>query len=204
MKSKRRIAVLLGVSAIFVVGGSGYFLAMRSNSRTEQVSKVLSDSKTTINDEASGLHFTFIPPLVKSQLTDRDIEDGFLFRISSNDPAVLISIRTESKLRSLAALTKQDLIPLVFSNARRSLPSRYTNYKEISAETDIVIAGRKASRIDFSYNGPSGKPVAQSLVMIKKDDDTALYVSFQTTENEFNSLAAAHLTPLLDSLKISK
>lgn len=176
---------------------------IRANNTSKLSTNVLSASSRVLNDHGSGVGISITDTFVQESLSDEDKNNGFIFRLTSSDPPILVSLKIENQLRSLAVLTKQEIVPLVTSNAKRSLPTRYPDYQEHGVEF-LKVNGKESAVIEFSYKGPSGQRARQALYIVKKDDDSVLYVSFQTEDSSFNELSTVHLMPLIKSIVIKQ
>lgn len=159
-------------------------------------------SSTSSNGEVEIKHSSSI----KSQLlTQKDTSDGFLLRLTSDNPPVLVSVRQEEGLSVLTLQTNKSLLSILTDNAIKSLATRYPD-PEVKKQSEITVNSREASKIEFSYNSPTdnNEKIVQSLIIIPKaDKSSALYISMQTTADNYNTGFQAVFDEMINSVKIN-
>lgn len=155
-------------------------------------------SRASIEDAATRLSIRYSEPLKPQHLTAQDKKDKFIFRLTSTNPAMLVSVRYEDGLRTVSTLAKQEPLELLLSNAAKAYPERYPNYKLLS-ERKLTIDDRSAAELTFTYHGPSGEVIKQRQLIVTKDETTAYYVSVQSTESNFDNLNKLYFASLLAS-----
>ena len=133
-------------------------------------------------------------------LSADDTKQHVLARIEHTDqPEYLITVRTESNLQSVAQLAHTDIRTLVYNNAKKALPERYTSdYHEISSRT-FEFTTLPAAEIIFQYTGPAGLMVTQRLVMMIHDD-SVYYIAAQSKTSDYDTATRAVFEGVLHSL----
>lgn len=137
-------------------------------------------------------------------VSDKDKDDGIFARFQPTDHEVsgLITARTESKLSLPANISKKEPLDIIEDSISKSYTQRYPSYKKLSDET-MNINGKKAYRQTFTYDS-KGTSIKQEFIAIMADDDTAIYLSFQSKEAEFDQLRGSYFTQLVNSVVISQ
>lgn len=194
--SRKTIAICLVCVLIVVVAGIGW-LAMSSEDRAEQAAPVVAEH--IAQDKTTGLSLRYKEPLSQSEVSSQDKKDKFIFRLTSTTPAMLVSVRYEDGLRAVTAVSRQELLPMLLTNADKSFPQRYSEYSK-KQERQLEVAGKKAAELIFTYKGPNGDVAKQRLLIIAKDEDTAIYISAQTQEPKFSQLNDQYFESLFDSV----
>lgn len=197
---KKSLKLVIGVFVVLFVATVSTVLFMKNDNNVAQdQTNVLAIYQ--ISDQSSGVSLSYPDPLTSDQLTDTDREDGFLFRLTSQDPPTIVSIRQETGLRAVTTLANVDVLDLLSANAEKALPDRYPGYSVLS-ENQLSVGGKDAVEIVFTYNGPSSENVQQKLLIIEKDPNTAVYISMQTAAANYESVQKNQFQPILEALEI--
>ncbi|MFT4532156.1 MAG: hypothetical protein ACI9T8_000167, partial [Candidatus Saccharimonadales bacterium] len=126
---------------------------------------------------------------------------GFIFRLTNQDPPAIVSVKHEGGLRAVTALSGVNILDLLLNNAYKSFPDRYLGFN-VETEVDIDVAGIKSKQIVFTYSGPSGNIAKQRFVIIPKDSDSAILISLQSTELDYEELNSLHFNYLVESIQL--
>lgn len=187
---------ILILSALLVVGAGGVigFSLMNNDKPPVQVS-----NEKTASDLEQGLSVRYKEPLTEQALSGQDKDDKFIIRLTSQAPAMIVSVRYEEGLRAASAVTKQETLPMLLGNADKAFPQRYTEYSK-KGERQFEIAGKKAAELIFTYKGPNGDVAKQRLLIIAKDENTAIYIAFQAQETGFEGLNTEYFEPMVQTI----
>lgn len=187
------MASVIAVSALSIYGA---LFAFKDEKPVSQSSSTIK----TAEDAATGLKLNY-PDIFQAQaLSEADRQDKFILRLTSEQPAMLVSVRYEMGMRAAAALSRQEPLAMITANAIRAFPQRYTDYALVS-ERSLEVADKDAHEFIFRYTGPSGEGAQQRLLIVMKDDDTAVYISAQAQESKFNELNTAYFADIFSSPK---
>lgn len=145
------------------------------------------DKTTVFTDTNNHVSLKYPAQLEQQALSQQDKDDKFILRLSQKNPEMLITLRYETGLSAVAAITKQEPRDLLLTNALRSYPTRFPEYKEVSQQR-LAINGNEAAKLVFTYEGPTGARVLQTLVIIVKDGNTAYYLTGQAQESQSQAL----------------
>lgn len=139
----------------------------------------------------------------QTALSAEDTENKIAARLVNEserlDTPVLVSIRYEEGLRSVAALTRQDIVDMLLANANRAYPDRFNDYSKVT-ERKFDLAGREAAELVFTYTGTDGTAVKQRFVIIDIDGNVAVYLAAQTKASDFETINAAYFERMITSL----
>jgi hypothetical protein len=152
-------------------------------------------------DVQTGLSLNYKPPLKAVSLTAQDKMDNFILRLNSTDPQMLVTARYETGLQSVAALSKQEILPLLLSNAPKTYSKLYPNYR-LNSQKEMLLNGKKAAELNFSYLGSNNTSVHQRLLIIAKDGDTAIYIAAQAPESIYEEANLRYFNSLFDSINL--
>ncbi len=191
----KKIAFLAALT-LLVAGGVATGVMLKANSTQEETSLTTERQAT---DSLTGLSLRYIAPLQVEQLTEQDKKDKFVFRLTSLDPAMLVSVRYEDGLRGVAAAARQSPLDLILGNAAKSLAQRYQGFQQLQ-QNKLTSNDRDAAEIIFTYTGPKGETAKQRLIIIIKDADTAVYIAAQTREDQFPELTTKYFDKLVSSI----
>src|SRR5688572_5477792 len=109
---KNKILILVALTVV-LVGVLGLLLLSKDPTPTQQ----LTVDEKLIDSLEQGLSLRYREPLAEQALSQQDKEDKFILRLASQDPAMLVSVRYEDGLRAVTAVSKQELLPMLLSNA---------------------------------------------------------------------------------------
>lgn len=187
------------ITAVFMV----LFVILQPNTSNENLG--LNTLKlTNFVDVNQGLSLNYPQTLKKLELTKNDIKDNFIFRadnVNGSDEPVLVSVRYEKGLKEAAALTKQNKLEMVIQNLRKSYPTRFPGFNEISSKI-TEIEGHEAKEVIFSYQTQKITSY-QRLVIIDKNDDSVIYIAMQSTKSGFYSVNKNIFDLIINSAKIN-
>lgn len=183
---KDRLVRLVSISVfVLLLVGAGLTLNNAGEGDSVDTSGALVTPLSFIDDN-TGLRFNYSAPFSSQSLTPEDINDQFIGRLVSNVPAMIVSIRYEDGLRSVATLANTDPLALVTGNAIKALPSRYTNFVQNSDEP-MTISEKLARQLIFEYVGQNGEPITQQLLIIQSDEDTVIYIAAQSASSDYEN-----------------
>jgi hypothetical protein len=193
---KKWIGLLMGTMLII---GSGAYVTLRDNNEPKQVA---AKRVQAFQEPQTGLKLEHPAELQKAELTQEDAKSKILLRITQGEgeKPLLITVRSETGLRVVATLTKQELLPLLMNNSEKALPQRFKGYKKVSSRT-FDLNGVKAGEIIFTYDGPGNIPNQQRFIIYPKDDNTAVYVAMQAQAADFEEVNRDKFEPIAKSLK---
>jgi hypothetical protein len=194
--SKKIFIVLLVVLSTIVLF-LALFLVSRSNTTTP---RVVEAQRLEFYDEASGISLEFVEPFKQKELSKEDKQDNFLLRLESTDPPMLLTILKETGIRQVSTLARQEPLQMIMQNAIKSIQTSYNGFELKNEIAEYEIAGKKAGQLDYTYIGPSGERARRLLTVVLANEDTALYLSAQTTEALFTNAKAQYIQPILDSV----
>jgi len=191
-----------GVVVLMAVLGLGavYFLIASGENTTEDVAGVEASNQITTQPR-SGVALSYTSPFSEQRLTQEDIDNGFLHRLTSQNPPIIFTVRQEAGLQIAANATGQSILDMVASNLRRAYPDRFPGF-EIVTEKNFSIDGRDAKDIVFTYNNASGQSVKQRFVIVRKTSDVAIYLSMQSQIATYDDNNTHYFERLLASVKI--
>lgn len=126
--------------------------------------------------------------IIKSQIvSEADKKNKIILRLTEKQgqPQILATLRYESGLRSIASITKSSIIDIIMANSEKALPQRFKGFQKEGSRR-YEHSGRKAGEVIFTYDSPvAGERIKQRLVVLVKDDDTAVYLAMQTKQADF-------------------
>lgn len=115
---------------------------------------------------------------------------------------MVVSIKKETGLRIVTSLTRVEMLAGLLRNMERAYPQRFPEYKKESERT-FEQGGKRVAEIYFTYKSPAGEGeiVKQRLMVVEYDGDTAIYLSAQAKQNDFNFLDEKYFNQTFKSLK---
>ena len=189
----RRVLLILGFF-VFILGIAGYAWWQEL------------PNWTTI--EFTNPNFTFSYPDSFQSTETEDEEESqraeMLFRATEGelkDTPLVFTIQKEKGLRIAVSLSRMDFISNLLRNIDRMYPQKYSEFKKLDEKT-FKHNGKNAAEIYFTYVGPAGEVIKQRFMIVEYDGGTALYVSAQTKESDFNGLNKKYFDRMFDSLEI--
>lgn len=194
--NKKLLAVIALTLVVIVVG----FVLLKDGKK--EASNSPNVEEQSVEDSKTGVKLNYRSPLQSEVLDSKDKEDKFVIRLTSQNPAMLVSVRYEEGLRAVTLVTKQEVIDLILGNVEKAFPQRYSGYQKLN-ERKFEVAGKQAAEIIFTYKGPSGDDAKQRLVIITKDEDTAIYISAQAQNSQFDEVNSNYFDPLFSSIRFS-
>lgn len=157
-------------------------------------------------DDKTGIHLRWSDRVRSINLTENELSDGFILRLQkgpSEKRDLLIRLSYEQGLRSVTTLTRSDLIPLLMSNAERSLPQKFPDLA-IESKRQFDLNGHKAGEVVFTYTGPAGAKIKRRLIIIDKDGNMAIYLAAEATDKDFADINKAYFDPTINSLRFNE
>lgn len=199
------------VVAALVAAFAGGIVTMRIVSQSDTVQEGSASVETTkgVRTEKKlrtftypDLHvsFNYFEPLQQTALNNDDTSDNFIGRLTSDDPPMIVSIRTETGIRLPASLSRTDAKSLLMGNMDKALPQRFPDYDE-SSNTSYELFGKTVIDRVFTYTGPSGTRAKQRLLALITDENTAVYISMQCEEVRFDEVNSEFFTPIQESIR---
>ncbi len=152
-----------------------------------------------------GVRFDYARALAKLPLTSEHQRGGTVLRLANppgQTPELLITLRSERGLKTVAAATKRDLRTTLLASLDKSYPQRYPGYVVLSRR-NFDLNSHLASETVFSYEGPSGQLVRQQFWLVVLDDDRALYLSAQGKDDHFVQLKRDYFNALFASVRVN-
>lgn len=191
----------LSLLLIFMVG---LVLAASGNRFKKSKLGQQQNSYTEFHDSGTGASFKYPVSLNQIDLSGSDKKDKFIFRAQntkadSSNP-VLITVRYEDGIAVAAKTTKQVPLDMLVSNVRKSYPSRYPGFSELSFSRRSY-QSRQAAEVVFTYN-VNGKVLKQKFVLVQLSEDRFVYFSFQSESDFYDQADNSYFNLILDSLKI--
>lgn len=201
----KKLYVILsaGVIVSFITGS--IIVLRRDGGETNLTSTEVSDvlAVSVYKDDTYGLSMEYPTDSEVIKLSEQDKRDKFIFKFQqSKSPEYLFNVRAETGLRLPSQLAKLDVIDLVVDGALKSLPERYPEYKLLS-QNEIVVAGKSAASIEFNYVGPAKELVRQKVILVAKDSDTALYITMQSRDTDYETLKKQVFEQVVASLRLN-
>ena len=112
----------------------------------------------------------------------------------------VVALSKETGLRIAASLSRADIVPMLLRNIERAYPLRFPEFSKLS-EKNLELGDRKAAEIYFTYMGPAGEKIKQRMMIVEYDGDTALYLSAQAKEKDFDGLNRKYFQGMFAKLK---
>lgn len=159
------------------------------------------DKPVIFTETTTGLSFLHSPKLIQSEISEQDRQSGILARFENSEKepaALLITVRQEKGLTVAANVTGQSTIDVVMDSAARAFPNRFPGYTEHNRQT-MGLNGITSGEVEFSYDGPSGERAMQRFLALIKNDDEAVYLSFQAKKSDFEQLNLRYFTLIAES-----
>ena len=204
----RKVPIVVGAGGVLAAGlMTASFLAQKSEDGApaqvlqQSTSETAPEPRKTFFYDDLGFSIEFNQKLNSEPLTESDKTDGFIARFTAFDPPIIISVRHESGLRTVATLAGTDTATLLRSNIDRSLPARYPQFDQQTGTTITINEKTVIDRV-FTYAGPSGEAAKQRLLAFIKDDDTAVYVSMPTTAALYDTVSVEYFDSSAASISI--
>lgn len=145
---------------------------------------------------------TFKKVLIENENAGKYLE--FLLKLENSEKLQSTPFRLfvtkEVGLRIVTSLTRIPIIDNLLRNSERSFPQTYPEYKKLSERT-FEYKGKNSAEIYFTYKGPAGETIKQRFMIIAYDGDTALYVSVQAKEIDFDKLNKKYFDKIYKSLE---
>ena len=91
---------------------------------------------------------------------------------------------------------------MLLGNSEKAFPARFPEFTKLSSN-QFEIDSHKAGEVIFTYRAPAGSTTEQRFILIDKDGNTAIYLSFQSKASDFDALNERYFTPILDSLNLN-
>ena len=194
--------VILVVMMIGMVLGGGIigFVSYSGGKDREPSGAAHVASTRSFADNKRDIRLAYPAILQQSELSSADEHDGILLRLTDERPPILITVRYETGLRTAATATKQPVLDLLIATIERAYPDRYPGYKQVHMQR-LQQSGRSAVDITFVYQGPAGELAKQRLMIIIRDNDSAMYVAAQARDADFAVVNARVFTPLFASVR---
>lgn len=190
-------ALPLGVLVVCALSIGSYIVFGHSDTvvKTETVQTVL------FQDPKTGLKLEHPTKLRSPELTQEDTKANIHLRLveEQGEKPLLITVRSETGLRVVAAVTKQELLHLLMNNSEKAFPQRFKGFTKVSSRT-VELNGIKAGEIVFTYDVPDGTRAKQRFIIYPKDNNTAVYVAMQAREADFDLANAETFEPIVKSL----
>lgn len=161
----------------------------------------------TFHDAKTGLNLQYSADLKQVALTDEQKQDNFVLRLENGakeKSSILIRVSFEEGLAAITAATKSELIPLLISNAEKTFPSTFPDFNQESSRRFVLSDGRSAGKIIFTYEGPAGQRIKRCLMIIAKDNNMAVYIAAETTEEDYEKVNKAYFETLFSKAEIKK
>lgn len=193
---KKWIGLLVGA---ILITGCGAYVTLRTNNEPKQAT---AKRVQAFQEPQTGLKLEYPAQLQKGELTQEDAKSKILLRMTQGEgeKPLLITVRSETGLRTVTTLTKQELLPLLMSNSEKALPQRFKGYKKVSSRT-FDLNGVKTGEIVFTYDGPGNISNQQRLIIYPKDDNTAVYIAMQAKEADYEQVNRETFESIVNSLK---
>jgi hypothetical protein len=195
-KKVKIITAVIVISASITAVGLAY---KDSDKKSGTEVKVLAVS--VANDTTTGVSLSYKQPFTSEALAEQDRNDGFIFRLTSDEPPTIVSVRQEEGLRAVTAISGINMLELLTSNVQKAYPVRYPGFSTVS-ENKYDVSGKSAREVVFTYDGPSGQKVKQRFVIIQKDGNTAIYVTAQTTDEQYDAANSNYFNDLIESIQL--
>ena len=194
---RRNLLIAAAISLLVIFATGGWLLTRKDKEAPPVVFKAQS-----FEDKAMSLKFQYIQPLSVGMLTEQDKKDKFIARLSSTNPAMLVSVRYEDGLRIVANLAHVDTLDYLLQSADKALPARYKDYRLIS-DRKLSVGNKKAAETTFTYTGPNGEKARQRFLTIIKDDNTAIYISAQSSDSDYEAINRDYFDQLFNSISFN-
>lgn len=190
----KRFAIAMGLLLLAAVAGGGVYLLAKKTGVGQWKNYGDPATRAVVEYPASSR---------MQELSEEDLNYKVVFRTASapDEPELyLISMRYEDGLRAVANATKKPPLDLILANAERALPQRFNEFSKVS-ENKFELRGRPAAVIIFTYKKPGEETVKQRLQIVVRDDDTAIYLSAQGRERDWQTLELKYFNHLFASLR---
>ena len=107
-----------------------------------------------------------------------------LVKLVNISPVAVIELNHETGAIIGANLTKSNFLDYLEKTATRALPLSYAEYKKLN-DSRITVAGKAASRIDFTYKGKDKKTLLYMTLIIMTSGNDAYYFYAQSPNKDF-------------------
>jgi len=124
----------------------------------------------------------------KRELSQEDRDNKTTFKLGEVQGKTPFSVvlQYEDGLKLPSQISRTEPLKLVLDGANRSLALR-KQFNKISSR-EFEQSGKQAAEIVFDYEGPAGEIVRQKLLMLIRDEDTAIYLSLQSRQADFENI----------------
>lgn len=135
--------------------------------------------------------FKYSPDLVGQRAYDeRDVADKIVYRIKNGekvDSPILVTVKWETGLRKVSSVLRYDIRDILLDNADKQFAKQYIKYEKKN-ERKFDWQGKKAAEMEFEYLSPLGVFIRQRMMILMRDEDTAVYISAQTRQKEYDAI----------------
>ncbi len=191
MKIAKRKTVPILIVLFIVVMGSVEFAYLQSGP-TDQY----------FHDEATNLSFTYNTEFTQQLLSELDRSQNYITRITNSgeiEDQFLITARKEPDFSTVSNATGKSPLDIALSSLERSFPDVYPNFSQLR-QLKFDTAGVNASEVVFTYDSPAGEKAKQHLLMLQRNQDEIVFVSFQALEKDFAFIDEKYFQLLRDSI----
>lgn len=193
---KKWLILLAGVFLIIITGSYILF------SKDTQPS-VAPINTTAFHDNTTGVSLKYPEKLEAAALNEQDKKDRILLRLQQSgsiDMPLLVTLRYEDGIRQTANLLKREPLDIILDSIDKSYPQRFPDFQK-NDQKRLEINGRKAAEVTFTYKRNNvGEKLKQRLLIIMKDDDVAIYLAAQSTEQHFATANQTYFEPMFTSI----
>ena len=198
---KNKLSLVI-VVLIVIAGGATFLLNANdaSNQTNSQVKSLVEETKNFSSRDGT-ISFNYSSSLTSQSITEVDVQDGFLFRATSQSPPALVSLKKETGLKKVTAVANTDIINLLSENLLRVYPQRFSGFKLMS-QNKVELSGKPGKNIIFTYDGPSGEKVTQRLVIIDNNGNDAYLIAMQTVSLKFDNLNEKIFNQVINNINI--
>lgn len=134
---------------------------------------------------------------------EEDVSDKILFRLKNGekiDAPILITLKHENSLRKISSILRYDIIDILLDNADKLFTKQYIKYEKNTERKFTTKDGHKAAEVTFTYLSQLGYFIKQRFLIVMRDEDTAIYLSAQTTKKDFDAINKKYFEKIFTSL----
>lgn len=190
----KRFGIAIGVLLLLGLAGGGVYLLAQKSGVGQWKS---------YGDPASRAVVSYPASARAEELSGEDRNFKVVLRIREGEQdqePYLVSMRYEEGLRAAANTTNRPPRDLILASAERALPQRFPEFSKVGEEK-LELSGKEAAIITFTYKQPQGELIKQKLLILVRDDDTALYISAQAKERDWQELEQKYFARIFRSLR---
>jgi hypothetical protein len=157
------------------------------------------DKATTVY-RSHGVSFNYGKTWRLQNLTDQDKKDNFIFWANQpvDQPIFQTTVRYEDGIAKAASVAKKEPMDMLVENLRRTYPTRFPSFTEVSSRR-YNQDGHQAAELIFTYKKGS-MAIKQRFGLYLKDSNTAVYIASQSKTGDYEKINKRFFDPLYSSV----